>query len=294
MPYRKDGDRFEFVRLDTDTGVRTPLEALNQNCRNSLHSQSTNILPSMHFPPEATLSPDRKRLLLGPDLLSQMGEKPCLVFAVNLEGKEEVRIKMVPLFSFAIWLHDSHRFLADEATDGNGEPVMVHDLDRPKQATRLNVRVNPFDETLVGITQEEHLLLRHWNGRDAAGSVQIADIGTQAPSAPVRRFAINLPISAIVERAEISSDGKRLAWLLEYDYSAPHAQWLHRLWPSYKLTAESRLGLWVSRLDGAEMTEIGHKYYEDRPGELTDLQWLPGDKKISFIYNDALYTVDVP
>jgi hypothetical protein len=55
--------------------------------------------------------------------------------------------------------------------------------------------------------------------------------------------------------------------------------------------------LWVSRLNSTGMTEIGHQLALPETQDEDDiggLQWLPGGKKISFIYRDTLYTVAAP
>jgi hypothetical protein len=52
--------------------------------------------------------------------------------------------------------------------------------------------------------------------------------------------------------------------------------------------------IWVSRLDGSGMHEVGHllsgKEAEDDDPAF-GLDWLPGGKRLSFGYGDALYTV---
>ena len=75
--------------------------------------------------------------------------------------------------------------------------------------------------------------------------------------------------------------------------SVNHASWIdrlrHRLDPSTPLHTEREDEIWVSGLDGSQMTEIGS---DSRP--LFQLQWLPGGKQLSFLYREGLYTVPAP
>jgi hypothetical protein len=66
---------------------------------------------------------------------------------------------------------------------------------------------------------------------------------------------------------------------------------------AWKLFARERpwAGLWVSRLDGSDMHEVGGVPIT-RPLTLTDrlfydIQWRPDGKYLSFVYEDSLYVI---
>jgi hypothetical protein len=54
------------------------------------------------------------------------------------------------------------------------------------------------------------------------------------------------------------------------------------------------MGLWLSDSRGSGFREIGH-IYKPRGGyfDLDDIQWVPGEKRISFISGKALHVIDV-
>jgi hypothetical protein len=72
--------------------------------------------------------------------------------------------------------------------------------------------------------------------------------------------------------------------------------WMQRIFAFVKFKAFVATELWVSQLDGSQMHKIGHvaELLEDDDATdflLSDLQWLPDGKRLSFEYNDGLWTV---
>jgi len=57
------------------------------------------------------------------------------------------------------------------------------------------------------------------------------------------------------------------------------------------------LALWVSDPNGKSMREIGHmpttpwSRLGQRFAEISNIQWLPGGRRLSFIYRNSLWTV---
>jgi hypothetical protein len=98
-----------------------------------------------------------------------------------------------------------------------------------------------------------------------------------------------LPYAGVVWNAEVSADGKKIAWLTEEPNEHNHFG--------------GRYDLWVSDLAGIVITEIGSvegssesssssatgiRYYWPQ-----DIKWNPDGARISFHYRDALWTVPV-
>ncbi len=72
---------------------------------------------------------------------------------------------------------------------------------------------------------------------------------------------------------------------------------IRRIMPWTLVREQPTVSLWTSNLDGSGMTEVGHKPALPEPNdgaEVADILWVPGDREISFQFNDALYTVPVP
>lgn len=93
---------------------------------------------------------------------------------------------------------------------------------------------------------------------------------------PLHRYAIALPGRA--QEVAVSPDGRRVAWLLTTG-------------------GTSSQSLWTSELDGSRMHKIDVVHSSSRRvhGPLTSfvsqLCWVPGNKQLSFLYGDALWTV---
>ena len=97
---------------------------------------------------------------------------------------------------------------------------------------------------------------------------------------PLHRYAISLP--GWVQEVAVSPDGERIAWLLTKVLGEG---------------ARASVSLWVSGIDGSGLHRVGAVRVRVQHGisPLADfasqLHWVPGDKKVSFEYGDALWTV---
>src|SRR5262249_55625630 len=127
-----------------------------------------------------------------------------------------------------------------------------------------------------------------------------------------RQFVVKPPPGARSDSTSltISPQGDRVAWAFETDSVPSWSSWLHKIFPSYRVTSHHVCELWVSRLDGNDMHEVGHLELnpqtsipqssmavarqlltyalQDHPDQI---RWLPDGKRLSFLYKDALYTV---
>ncbi len=97
---------------------------------------------------------------------------------------------------------------------------------------------------------------------------------------PLHRYAISLP--GWVQEVAVSADGERAAWLLTKVLGEG---------------ARASVSLWVSSIDGSGLHRIGNVGVRVQHGSspladfASQLHWVPGDKKVSFEYGDALWTV---
>ncbi len=74
------------------------------------------------------------------------------------------------------------------------------------------------------------------------------------------------------------------------------ARLLGHVFPHTETESDEKLGIWVSRLDGSAMREIGYVRVAapadgSCPDDITYLQWLPDGKRLSFLYRGALWIV---
>ncbi len=317
MPYRQDQSRFEFVELDTVSGLRQPLPGLNRALHAELQPRLATsrtlgtpggpAIPvvSRHIPPQCDLSPDHQWLLCLPPTLA------AGYSATSLDGSKQLRWKgltavrtFVPLYNCPVWLRDSHRWITDDLTlvhTSYGVQVTLRDSREPKESYSL-----PFDLALrkmkrIGCTLDDRIVFVDMGVADFTPhfvtSVDMADCSLTPAAARPNRYAVRLPVPAQLRLVSVSRQGNRLAWLLQYDKGSTAETILHRILPAVIVHPHPTLGLFVSSVDGTGMVEIGHKaVVPAKPfdPEIANVQWLPGDRRVSFICNDALYTVAVP
>ena len=91
--------------------------------------------------------------------------------------------------------------------------------------------------------------------------------------------------------AALSPYGDRLAWLIIYEIRPYGPAWMQRILTFLGQHKHKVIGLWVSRLDGSHMHEIGHLPYQPDEEIPQQIRWAPGGKRLSFVYKGSLYTV---
>ncbi|HLV78861.1 MAG TPA: hypothetical protein VKT32_01230, partial [Chthonomonadaceae bacterium] len=99
-----------------------------------------------------------------------------------------------------------------------------------------------------------------------------------------------------IDDVAVSPDGGRIAWVMRT--SPIHwwwSDWLGKLLPRFNTKQQYQISIWVSRLNGSAMCELGHiSLWPDKSGhnEIYNLRWLPVSNQISFIYGNSLWIVD--
>src|SRR5438552_18915588 len=96
----------------------------------------------------------------------------------------------------------------------------------------------------------------------------------------LRKWSVVPPKDTTIVWASISPRGDRIAWNVTADRTPPWAAWLHRRVSAFPLNRQPPNAIWVSRLDGSEMHEIGPVTIYGKVAQnarvLSGLQWLPG------------------
>jgi len=108
---------------------------------------------------------------------------------------------------------------------------------------------------------------------------------------PFAKSFVKLPRNSRAVEYDRAHHLRRIAWLMTVERIPAWMSTLHRIVPAYRIPAKTtRLEVWISHSDGSHMRRLGWLEYPEtqRGGEL---QWLPGDRQLSFIYNDGIYTV---
>jgi len=112
---------------------------------------------------------------------------------------------------------------------------------------------------------------------------------------------VHLPVKAECWDAQFSPQGDRIVWPLvqEKDTPTPFLTSLRRYLPVFFPKYKPKFSLWVSRINGSQMHQIGYvplKPNKEYGGVILDnvperIYWLPDGKRLSFWLQDTLYTV---
>jgi hypothetical protein len=152
----------------------------------------------------------------------------------------------------------------DPVTFGNSKPL-------PKSVQKMMKKLKKADRSdgTSTFTFTEQITTR--NLQDI--TVWDLDVPT-----PLHRYAVSLPAQA--QEVAVSPQGDRVAWLLMPSKSRGRAV--------------PTVSLWVSGLDGTSLREIGSVRWtsQSQMGDIpTQVHWLPGGKRLGFIYGNSLWTV---
>jgi hypothetical protein len=183
-----------------------------------------------------------------------------------------------------LWMADSRRWL--QITTVPDGYVTLFNLDTSIKPLRLPLSDHHamlWKKYIV--TTQDHLL--------AYGDVTIREYCLLPRVVRLRTLDVHPPTSQETAYPTISPSGKYVAWSCDGEHRSPLAVWLHRWLPAVPAVPQEQYSLWVSRLDGSQMHEIGSipVPHEEQNTELLSPQWLPDEKHLSFTYKDVLYTV---
>jgi hypothetical protein len=140
-----------------------------------------------------------------------------------------------------------------------------------------------MEQHTQSLVLKDHLLACQWQDEDwhnnewitRGGKVLDFHIGDRT----VNERYIPLPPDTALQEMVISPQGDRIAWHLS---TKTQGVWVE--------------SLWVSRIDGTQMHEIGSGDLEGgkKPQIISgNMKWVPGEKRLSFRDQHTLYTVPV-
>lgn len=270
-------------RYDTRTRRRRAVPAL---------ARQTYGLSQKHS--QVALSPDRRSILWA-DMDSQQ------FLALGVDGYSRVRWPLQtgrwPLQSqlgYVRWMPDSRHWV-DFQWGGDYDRtsgVVIHDRRNPQRLHRTPAgSLSKLETPEPFIKPDGSFLVNSWDGTtDISRTVAIYEGDMAHRQQPLRRHKIALPPDAAVSEAEFSPSGDRIAWLLESETGFGETQS-----PS-GTGATKQVAVWVCRTDGRAMRCVGRvtvpleTAWYDAPKAT---HWLPNEKRLSFLYGNALWTVPV-
>jgi hypothetical protein len=188
------------------------------------------------------------------------------------------------------WLRDSRRWV-DVRTDAKDRHTLtVHALDG-RELKRVRLKNLAYAPYVLGATADDRVIL--WSGGAALHTV---DLREKSPG--VRPMTAVAPRIGGVLDVALSPQGDRLLWRTMdnvYNHKPKVVEWLMEragLDPCPPLHV-----LWTSGLDGSKMREIGRVSIRSNlvcdAASISNYRWTPDGSRVSYIYDDALWTVPV-
>jgi hypothetical protein len=204
------------------------------------------------------------------------------------------------------WLSDSRHWL-QYATLDDGY-FTVYSVDQPHMATRLDFpdwKLHDWRYTDYCLTSKNYLLLYDNLPGDSevrpsgdpfdGTSITVCEYRLLPSTLLLHTYHVSSPNGQKMQSAVFSPSGDRIAILCDDTYVPPLLVWLHKWLPQIPATSQQRLSLWITRSDGSQPQEIGYiaipKPDPNGSADIADLEWLPSGKRLSFIYEDSVYTV---
>lgn len=285
----------------------------------------------------AELSPDHKWLLSGIIRKHDVPHQEPRFFydLVPIHGGSTIRREIDSHFMGVKWCLDSRHWVefTGKHVASPGSPVGINMSSQPMEIQRVAIssidgpgrmrtievsprsllrvpgvlgsRQNPFYEMLV-VGMDRFLT---WTPQTyPSANIVVREISLQGAK-PLHKYVLTPPRKHYLIQLIPSLDGKQFLWKLSEGIKATPAEaaeYERRTHLHY--FGSSRASLWVSRIDGTGMHEIGAAPSSVNPmeyGGRTDpetgepnenpvprlIRWLPDGKHISFAYKRALYTV---
>jgi hypothetical protein len=286
--------------LNAGTGVRAPIQALNDTFKSITPSGEQHLSPdgkwllwtgvrnTQHLP----AAYGKRHVLPGPGPRFYKGLR---VVATALNGsRQEERQQGNDL----AWLPNSQgwvRYLWGQSGGARRSSVQGQTL-ASSQTTKRAVPKLPLTRGTVkvlGVRPDNHLLVCCVPPPvPGHGGVAIYDIALGSDPPSVITCTLTLPAGWSAMDLALSPSGDRLAWKTIGD-RIPFPDFVSRLLPFVDPSSHPVIGLWVSRVDGGDLHEIGD---EDAPRidgwsqYLYDLGWTPNGKRVSFIFQGSLWT----
>ena len=191
------------------------------------------------------------------------------------------------------WMDDQHYVEGALDRSGNLLELNVHDAcdastDRRYSASSESAKfilkryrkTLPPDRLLVLYPGDAtHYLIQmghYWDGERLLG---------------IRSYYAPIPKGANPIEQDASPLLTAIVYHVRTEQTPPIMAWLHRFVPFIVARPDISEGLWFSRIDGTGMREIGKVL--GAQSHLTDIQWLPDDRHISFVYRGMLYLLPI-
>jgi hypothetical protein len=267
--------------LDTRSNTARPLTALNDALRKKYPLQHSSRSGFMVSP--FKLSPN------GQWLLGYSLGKEWMITRLDGSGFQRWT---EPHEDIASWRTDSQGLLCLDTKPDN---ILFHPLSDLNSTQRFALPSSLGDFSIQGAVQGG--LLASAGQQEDSKPVRLAAIslGHEGKPVSVQHYSVPLPEKGILISLETSHQGDQVGWLMRYERQAARLPFLTTIFPQFKDAGGTFASLWISRLDGTGMCEVGRMKEELGTDKIIgDWGWLPGGKHLWYEYEDRLWRVPVP
>src|SRR5579871_312136 len=311
-----DIELFYAEQYESDPGYRiqrSHLYRYNVQTGRRRHLRRLERLVDCFYHSQMEISPDGKWLLWHGGTAEQE-----TMDAATLDGQHH---QQWPRGFYSLhwlaWTQDSRHWIEFQRTGSYQPPstAIVHNVHSPAEN-----RSFPMDESILSAYLHacgigDHILSIDRLDETATTrsfNVRVSSLPPQIRQERIEKIAVpaNLPNPNITE-VLLSPDARRLAFIVGYGATPATTdpnEGTQEGDTSTNLSVNSSIAtvsgtqnaklraysLFVCRVDGSEMHEVGTRQEEVNPNvvlALEDLRWLPSGKRLSFFYKDTLYTV---
>lgn len=118
--------------------------------------------------------------------------------------------------------------------------------------------------------------------------IQLGSLSEDSSRVAIRTYLVVPPSNAEVLDTNVSPQASAIVWHMKTQNTPAILAMLHRYVAAIPAKPILTEGLWISRVDGTGMTELGRC---EKGYGLDHLQWLPDNKHVSFVYRGILYVM---
>lgn len=301
----------QIKRVEIATGVEMPLERLNQRLG------QTNSLPACQ------ISANGKWLLrYGREARHHSYLATTLDDSRSIQHRIAIQDVSILIASNPLWMSDSRRWVQVLSRDTGPPYAVVQSLDTPAIVHKIPFSAYPkgtigygdaIQPRLLGFVRPNRVLAAVGTGSPTGWfptkRVDLFEFDVGGKAANLREYTVWIvagtwldagACSRSEEPIALSPHGDRLAWLVclieEPSVEQPSVvtKFLGKWFPSLRPAPRHILQLRTSRLDGSGVHEIGRMEIPNNTASTElphNLSWLPDGKRLSFIYQQALWTV---
>jgi len=190
------------------------------------------------------------------------------------------------------WAEGGDHFVQLDNTDENGTIAHIYHLFPTRSVGVRNLMCDYSYCKVLAITSDLRMYLYDGSFRSSSGSagtIIVTDLNSDEPSSEFLRMVF--PGHALVAETDSLPAEHLLAWLT-YRTEGMSVPILGRLLPSFKLPQRTISTIWISKLDGTDLREVGRLSSDGNVvGNVRQIRLVPGAARLSFVHENTLYTV---